>query len=130
MVMEHRRTWSVTLDGVDHRVDVIYRALSGWMSIEVDGQQCKRGWREWQTVFGGAVLSCDIDGHRVEARITQPFQQQVYSFKLKIDDAVQPGSDPQPEPGNLKRQTLIAIGWLTLSITIVIVGMRVLGAMG
>ncbi|HUP55733.1 MAG TPA: hypothetical protein VM408_09525 [Methylomirabilota bacterium] len=115
---------------MDHRVDVIYRALSGWMSIEIDGQQCKRGWREWQTVFGGAVLSCDIDGHRVEARITQPFQQQVYSFKLKIDDAVQPGSDPQPEPGNLKRQTLIAIGWLTLSITIVIVGMRVLGAMG
>ena len=44
------------------------------MSIEVDGERRQRGWREFQTVFGGAVLSCDLDGHRVEARITQPFQ--------------------------------------------------------
>ena len=127
--MEHRRSWTVTLDGVDHRIDVVYKALSGWMSIEVDGQRRQRGWREFQTVFGGAVLSCDLDGHRLEARITQPFQQQLYSFALRIDGEVQPGSDPQPEPGNLKRQTLIAIGWLTLSITVVIVGMRVLGMM-
>jgi hypothetical protein len=130
MVMEHRRSWTATLDGVDRRIDVVYKALSGWMSIEVDGEQRKRGWREWQTVFGGAVLSCDLDGHHLEARVTQPFQQQVYSFSLKIDGELQPGSDPQPEPGNLKRQTLIAIGWLTLSITVVIVGMRVLGMMG
>ncbi len=127
--MEHRRSWSVTLEGVDHRVDVVYKALSGWMSIEVDGDQQKRGWREWQTVFGGAVLSCDLHGHRLEARITQPFQQQVYAFALQIDGQLQPDSDPQPEPGNLKRQTLIAIGWLTLSITVVIVGLRVLGVM-
>ena len=128
--MEHRRTWTATLDGVDRRIDVVYKALSGWMSIEVDGQRRQRGWREFQTVFGGAVLSCDLDGHRLEARITQPFQQQLYSFALRIDGELQPGSDPQPEPGNLKRQTLIAIGWLTLSITVVIVGMRVLGMMG
>ena len=128
--MEHRRSWTVTLDGVDRRIDVVYKALSGWMSIEVDGQRRQRGWREFQTVFGGAVLSCALDGHHLEARITQPFQQQLYSFALKIDGEVQAGSDPQPEPGNLKRQTLIAIGWLTLSITVVIVGMRVLGMMG
>ena len=128
--MEHRRSWTVTLDGVDRRIDVVYKALSGWMSIEVDGQRRQRGWREFQTVFGGAVLWCDLDDHRLEARITQPFQQQLYSFALKIDGEVQAGSDPQPEPGNLKRQTLIAIGWLTLSITVVIVGMRVLGMMG
>ncbi|MEA2578524.1 MAG: hypothetical protein QOD78_2112 [Chloroflexota bacterium] len=128
--MEHRRSWLATIDGVDHRIDVVYAALSGWMTIEVDGQRRQRGWREFQTVFGGAVLSCDLDGHRLEARITQPFQQQLYSFALRIDGEVQPGSDPQPEPGNLIRQTLIAIGWLTLSITVVIVGMRVLGIMG
>jgi hypothetical protein len=128
--MEHRRSWTATIDGVDHQIDVVYAALSGWMTIEVDGQRCQRGWREWQTVFGGAELSCDVHGHRLVARITQPFGQQAYSFALRIDGELQPGSDPQPEPGNLKRQTLIAIGWLTLSITVVIVGMRVLGMMG
>ena len=130
MVMEHRRSWTATLDGVDHRIDVVYAALSGWMAIEADGQQCRRGWREWQTVFGGADLSCEFNGHRLDARVTQPFGQQAYAFALRIDGELQPGSDPQPEPGNLKRQTLIAIGWLTLSITVVIVGMRVLGMMG
>jgi hypothetical protein len=128
--MEHRRTWSVTLDGVDHRIDVVYKALSGWMSIEVDGQRRQRGWREWQTVFGGAVLSCDLGGHRLDARVTQPYNRQEYSFALKVDGELQPGSDPQPEPGRLKRDTLIAIGWLTLGIAVVIVGLRVLGLMG
>jgi hypothetical protein len=128
--MEHRRTWSVTLDGVDHRIDVVYKALSGWMSIEVDGQRRQRGWREWQTVFGGAVLSCDLGGHRLDARVTQPYNRQEYSFALKVDGELQPGSDPQPEPGRLKRDTLIAIGWLTLGMAVVIVGLRVLGLMG
>jgi hypothetical protein len=114
--MERRRSWTATLDGVDHRIDVVYAALSGWMTIEVDGKRCRRGWREWQTVLGGAELSCEVSGHRVDARITQPFGNQAYSFALRIDGELQPGSDPQPEPGNLKRQTLVAIGLLALVI--------------
>ena len=124
--MEHRRSWTATIDGVERRIDVVYRAMSGWMEIEVDGQQRKRGWREWQTVFGGATLSCDVDGHRLDARVTQPFGQQAYSFALKIDDELQSGSDPQPEPKKLKRQTLIAIGWLTLVIGVIVVATQVL----
>lgn len=127
--MEHRHSWAVTLDGVDRRIDVVYKAMSGWMSIEVDGKRCKRGWREWQTVFGGAVLSCDVAGHRLEARVTQENLQQVYKFALRIDGTLVPGSDPQPEPKNLKRGTLIAFGWMTLGITVVIVGLRVLQAL-
>ena len=114
--MEHRRSWTATIDGVDHRIEVIYRALSGWMEIEVDGVRQARGWREWQTVVGGANLSCDIGAHRVEARITQPFAQQTYAFALTIDGQLQPGSDPQPEPSALKRQTLKALGALALMI--------------
>jgi hypothetical protein len=124
--MEHRRSWTATLDGVDRRIEVVYKALSGWMSIEVDGHQHKRGWREWQTVFGGALLSCELGGHRIDARVTQPFGQQVYSFALKIDGELQPGSDPQPEPRALKRQTLIAIGWLTIAIALVVTIIQVM----
>lgn len=109
MVMEHRRSWTASLDGVEHRVDVIYAALLGWMTIEVDGEQCRRGWREWQTVFGGADLSCEVNGHRLDARVTQPFGRQAYAFALRIDGEVQPGSDFQPGSGWLKRQTLIRI---------------------
>ena len=126
MAFEHRRSWTATLDGVDRRIDVVYKAMSGWMSIEVDGARRQRGWREWQTVFGGAVLSCDLDGHRIEARVTQPYGQQVYSFALRIDGELQAGSDPQPEPGNLKRQTLIAIGWFTLVIGVIVVATQIL----
>jgi hypothetical protein len=117
--MQHRRSWTATLNGVDHRIDVVYAALSGWMSIEVDGERRQRGWREWQTVFGGADLSCQLDGHRLNARVTQPWGRQEYAFALRIDGELQPGSDPQPEPGNLKRQTLIAIGLLALLIFVV-----------
>ena len=116
MVMQHRRSWTVTLDGVEHQIDVVYAGLSGWMSIEVDGQQRKRGWREWQTVIGGAVLSCELDGHRLDARVTQPFGRQQYAFALSIDGFIQPGSDAQPEPAKLKRQTLIAFGVLMAGI--------------
>lgn len=119
MVMEHRRSWTSTLDGVDHQIEVIYRALSGWMEIEVDGVRLARGWREWQTVVGGANLSCKIGGHRVEARITQPFGTQAYAFALSIDGQLQPGSDPQPEPSALKRQTLRALGVLALGVFLV-----------
>ena len=118
--MEHRRSWTVSLDGVDRRIDVVYAALLGWMSIEVDGERRKRGWREWQTVFGGAELSCDIDGHRVDARVTQPYGRQQYAFALSIDGELQPGSDPQPEPRALKRQTLIAVGVLALTIFLIV----------
>jgi len=110
----------VSLDGVDRRIDVVYAALLGWMSIEVDGERRKRGWREWQTVFGGAELSCDIDGHRVDARVTQPYGRQQYAFALSIDGELQPGSDPQPEPRALKRQTLIAVGVLALTIFLIV----------
>ena len=128
--MEHRRSWTATLDGVDHRIDVVYAALSGWMSIEVDGQRRQRGWREWQTVFGGAVLSCELDGHQLDARVTQPWGRQEYAFALRIDGELQPGSDPQPEPGNLKRQTLIAIGMLALLIFVVTFVPAVLSRLG
>ena len=127
--MEHRRSWAVILDGVEHRVDVVYGALVGWMTIEVDGERCKRGWREWQTVFGGAELSCDIAGHRLEARITQENLQQVYKFALRVDGQLMPGSDPQPEPKNLKRGTLIAFGWMTLSIAVIVVVTQILTRM-
>jgi hypothetical protein len=116
VAMEHRRSWTSTFDGVDHRIEVVYRALSGWMEIEVDGVRQARGWREWQTVVGGANLSCAIGGHRVDARVTQPFAQQTYAFALRIDDQLQPGSDPQPEPRALKRQTLLALGMLALTV--------------
>jgi hypothetical protein len=88
--MEHRRSWTATVDGVDHRIDVIYATLSGWMSIEVDGARQARGWREWQTVIGGAALSCDLDGHRIDARVTQPFGKQDYAFALRIDGQLLP----------------------------------------
>jgi hypothetical protein len=119
VVMQHRRSWTATLNGVDHRIDVVYAALSGWMSIEVDGERRQRGWREWQSVFGGADLSCELDGHRLDARVTQPWGRQEYAFALRIDGELQPASDPQPEPANLKRQTLIAIGLLALLIFVV-----------
>jgi hypothetical protein len=31
--MEHRRSWTATLAGVEHRIDVIYRVLSGWRTL-------------------------------------------------------------------------------------------------
>lgn len=114
--MQKRKSWTVILDDVEHKVDVVYAALSGWMSIEVDGVRCARAWRELQTVIGGANLSCDVAGHRLDARVTQPFGKQEYSFSLRIDGELQPGSDPQPEPSALKRQTLGALGLLALTI--------------
>ena len=93
---EHRRTWTVVLDGEAHRVDVVYAALLGWMSIFVDGERRARGWREFQSAFGGATLACTVDGHRIEARVTQPYLVQSYAFSLSLDGQVLPGSDPQP----------------------------------
>lgn len=108
-VMEHRRQWTVTVGSRTRTVEVVYAALFGWMSIEVDGVRRARGWREWQTVVGGATLSADVDGHRLEARVTQPFGRQEYAFALRLDGTLLPGSDPQPEPRAVTRQTRIAI---------------------
>jgi len=115
-MMEKRRAWDVTIDGVDHRIEVVYAALSGWMTIEVDGHHCARGWREFQTVFGGATLSCVLGRNRIDAQVTQPWGQQQYAFALAIDGVLHPGSDPQPEPRALKRQTLGALAGLAIVI--------------
>jgi len=125
-MMEHRRAWKATIDGVDHRIEVVYAGLSGWMTIEVDGQRAARGWREFQTVFGGATLSCALGRHLVEARVTQPWGQQQYAFALAIDGALQAGSDAQPEPRALKRQTLGALAVLATVIFFSTLAVRLL----
>jgi hypothetical protein len=125
-MMEHRRAWNATIDGVDHRIEVVYAGLSGWMTIEVDGQRAARGWREFQTVFGGATLSCALGRHFVEARVTQPWGQQQYAFALAIDGALQPDSDPQPEPRALKGQTLRALAVMAIVIFISTLAVRLL----
>jgi hypothetical protein len=112
MTMDHRRTFTVTLDGVDHRVDVLYAALAGWMTIEVDGERRARGWREFQTVFGGARLSCTVGTHRLDARVVQPWAVQSYSFALTVDGLVQPGSDVLPDSRTSIRHTFVQLGWL------------------
>lgn len=125
-MMEKRRGWDVTFEGVDHRIEVVYAALSGWMTIEIDGQRCARGWREFQTVFGGATLSCALGRHRIDARVTQPWGQQQYAFALAIDGALLPGSDPQPEPRALKRQTLGALAGLAIVIFLATLAVQLL----
>lgn len=113
-VLNFIRCWNVVFDGVALQVDVKYAAQFGWMSIYVDGRQSARGRREWQSVIGGANLSCDVDGHRIDARVTQPFGRQEYSFALRVDGVLQPGSDLLPEPRAVTRRTVKAIGWLVL----------------
>lgn len=115
-MMEHRRSWTVDVDGRPRRIDVVYRALFGWMSIEVDGQRHARAWREIQTVLGGATLSCELDGHRLDARITQPWNRQEYAIALRLDGEVLPGSDSQPESRALRRRTIFEIVGLALTI--------------
>jgi hypothetical protein len=118
--MQHRRTFSVRLDDRTYSIEVIYAALSGWMTIEVDGKRFARGWREWQTAFGGATLGGDLGGHRVEARITQPFDRQEYAFALRVGGELHPDSDPQPEPGDLKGKTLRGTIGMSVGIAIVV----------
>lgn len=91
-----------------------YAALFGWMSIFIDGARVARGWREWQSVWGGAELSCDIRGHRVDARVTQPYGRQEHSFALRVDGNVQPGSDDLPAPRTVMRNTILALGVVAL----------------
>lgn len=119
-MLEHRHSWQVTLDGHPHAVDVIYLALFGCMSIEIDGVQRARAWREFQTVWGGADLTCNLDGHILAARITQPYGRQEYSFALSIDGAIQEGSDLLPPPGGIKRQTLRALAALAVIVFVIV----------
>jgi hypothetical protein len=108
-LMEHRRRWTVTIADRVRTVDVVYAAMFGWMSIEVDGVRVARGWREWQTVVGGATLRAHVDGRAIEARVAQPFGRQEYAFSLRLDGELLPGSDPQPEPRAVTRGTRIAL---------------------
>jgi Fas apoptotic inhibitory molecule (FAIM1) len=103
-----RRRWEVQLEGRPHVVDVEYAMLSGFMTVLVDGSRLARGWREWQTVVGGAVVAGVVDGHRIEARITQQFGGQEYRFALMVDGQVQPGSDDLPAPRDVRRASLKA----------------------
>lgn len=118
-MLEFRRTWRITLDGVEHEIVIEYAALFGWMSIFVDGARAARGWREWQSVWGGAELTANLGGHRLDARVTQPFGRQEYSFALRVDGIIQPGSDELPPPRNVKRATAIALGGIALVVAVV-----------
>ncbi len=114
-----RRTWAVELDGRVRHVTVEYVILSGFMTILVDGTRLARAWREWQTVFGGAVVTGEVDGHRIEARITQPFGAQAYSFGLTVDGRIEPGSDDLPPSRAVKRSTVRSLGALALVVFVV-----------
>jgi hypothetical protein len=114
LMLEFRRSWLVALDGVEYEVVVEYAAMFGWMSILIDGARAARGWREWQSVWGGAELSTDVAGHRVEARVTQPYGRQEYSFALRVDGIVQPGSDDLLSRSAVKGNTILALGALAL----------------
>ena len=119
MAFTKRRAWPVELGGATHEVIVEYASLSGFMTILVDGVRFARGWREWQTVFGGAVVAGDLEGHRIEARVTQPFGSQEYSFALLVDGQIQPGSDALPPPEESKRSTMRSGAALVLVIFVV-----------
>lgn len=124
-MLDFKRAWTVAVDGQPHVIEVEYAALFGWMSIHVDGVRVARGWREWQTVVGGANLACEYQGRQIHARVTQPFGRQEYSFSLRVDGVLQPGSDPQPEPRSVTRYTLRALGWIAVIVFIVTVATQV-----
>ncbi len=117
-MLEFDRSWTVTLDGIPHTVRIEYAAMFGWMSIFIDGVRVARRWREWQSVWGGAEVSCTVDGHRLDARVTQPYGRQEYSFALRVDGALQPGSDDLPPPRAVKRNTIVALGVLALVVAV------------
>ena len=81
----------------------------------------ERAWREWQSVWGGAELSCDLAGGRLHARVAQPYGRQEYSFALSVDGVVQPGSDDLPPPRAVKRHTVMALAALALVVAAVTV---------
>ena len=117
-MLTFERSWTVALEDAPATVRVEYAALFGWMSIFVDGVRVTRAWREWQSVWGGAELSCTVAGHRLEARVTQPYGRQEYSFALRVDGILQPGSDDLPPPRAVKRNTVVALGVLALVVAV------------
>jgi hypothetical protein len=114
-----RRRWDVELEGRSHVVDVEYAMLTGFMTVLVDGSRLARGWREWQTVVGGAIVAGVLDGHRIEARITQRFGGQEYRFALMVDGQVQPGSDDLPAPRAVRQASLKALLGLMALVAVV-----------
>jgi hypothetical protein len=114
-----RRRWDVELEGRSHVVDVEYAMLTGFMTVLVDGSRLARGWREWQTVVGGAIVAGVLDGHRIEARITQRFGGQEYWFALMVDGQVQPGSDDLPAPRAVRQASLKALLGLMALVAVV-----------
>jgi len=120
-MLQFHRTWRVEAGGAEHEIMVEYAALLGWMSIFVDGTRVVRRWREWQSVWGGAVVCCDLGGRRIEARVTQPYGRQEYSFALRVDGALQPGSDDLPDGSAVKRKTLLALGGIAAPVAVITV---------
>ena len=118
-MLTFERSWTVALDDIPHTVRVEYAAMLGWMSIFIDGVRVARGWREWQSVWGGAELSCTLGRHRLDARVTQPHGRQEYSFALRVDGTIQPGSDDLPPPRAVKRNTITALGVLVLVVAVI-----------
>jgi len=114
-----RRNWKLAIGGQEHLVTVQYAILSGFMSIEIDGQRVARAWREWQTIVGGANLDAQLDGHTVSARITQRFGTQTYLFSVRFDGEILDGSDPQPAPRQVMRQTWAGIFVLAITVAVI-----------
>jgi hypothetical protein len=125
-MMTHRRTWAVTLDGIEREIVVEYAALTGWMSVVVDGEQVARRWREWQTVWGGAEVTHDLDGHPLRAWVAQRFGTQTYQFALAVDGMVQPGSDDPPAPRDIRRATVVALAGIAIVVAVLSVARIVL----
>jgi len=117
-----RRSWAVSIDDEARVVSVVYAKLSGFMSIELDGQRIVRAWREWQTVVGGATLEATISGHSLVARVTQAFGTQTYEVALRLDNQTLPGSDEMLESPQVWRRSLRALAVLAITVaTITIV---------
>ena len=106
-----RRGYDVDLADGRHHVVIDYKALTGFMSIEVDGQRVVRGWREFQTIWGAAKLTCSVGGRRIDALVTQPLGQG-YRFALQLDGVALPGSDAQTSSSAVNRSTLAGLAFL------------------
>ena len=119
--MTVRRRWAVVLDGRERVVSVVYAKVSGFLSIEVDGERVARGWREWQTVVGGATLEATIGDHLFAARVTQVFGSQAYQVELRQDGQRLLGSDDLGPPSQVLRRSVRAFLVVMLIIAVVTV---------
>ncbi len=109
------------MDDELHLVAVEYAMISGWMSIAIDGRRAARGWREWQTVFGGASLGASLGAHQLAARVTQTFGAQDHRFSLSLDGAILAGSDDMASPRQVGQNTaagIATIGTIVAAITL------------